>query len=78
MEKIIKEKVNIDLSNCQYEVLQEIRKELRWESDESKDFDIVWQDSALNPISLSKMNPYQRINHFPGIYAISRKDYLAK
>ena len=24
------------------------------------------------------MNPYQRINHFPGIYAISRKDYLAK
>ena len=29
MEKIIKEKVNIDLSNCQYEVLQEIRKELR-------------------------------------------------
>lgn len=71
-------RVRIDLSKSQYEILEEIVKELKWESDDFEKPDIIWQDSALNPIALSQLNPYQRINHFPGMYAISRKDYLAR
>jgi len=74
----IRERVKIDLSKCQYSILKEVIKELKWEQDPSYDPDIIWQDSALTPGILSSLNPHQRINHFPGMYAISRKDYLAK
>jgi tubulin polyglutamylase TTLL6/13 len=77
-EEKFKDKVRINLLNTQYDILHEITKELKWESDDDDTCDITWQDSALNPMLLSKMTPYQRVNHFPGIYAISRKDYLAK
>jgi tubulin polyglutamylase TTLL6/13 len=72
------ERVKIDISKCQYPILKEILKDLKWDIDFEDDPDIIWQDSALSPTSLSLLNSYQRINHFPGIYAISRKDYLAR
>ena len=37
----------------------------------------MWTDTAVAPEKLSKMKHYQRINHFPGMYLISRKNYLA-
>ena len=77
-DNIFKEKVRIDLSKCQYDVLYEVAKELKWECEYDYACDIIWQDSALNPTFLSQLNSFQRINHFPGIYGISRKDYLAK
>ena len=72
------ERVKIDISKCQYPVLKEVIKELKWDIDFEDDPDIIWQDSALSPTILSLLNSYQRINHFPGIFAISRKDYLAR
>lgn len=74
----LKERVKIDSSKCQYSVLKEIIKELKWDPDSDDSPDIIWQDSSLAPSTLSQLNPHQRINHFPGMYAISRKDYLAK
>jgi tubulin polyglutamylase TTLL6/13 len=71
-------KIRIDLSKCQYEILEEVVSELKWENDDFEKPDIIWQDSALNPMALTLLSPYQRINHFPGMYAISRKDYLAR
>lgn len=72
------ERVKIDISKCQYTILKEVIKELKWDIDFEDDPDIIWQDSALSPTILSLLNSYQRINHFPGIFAISRKDYLAR
>lgn len=75
---LFRETVRIDLSKCQYEILYEVAKELKWETEYEHDCDIIWQDSALTPMVLSQLNPFQRINHLPGVYAITHKDYLAK
>jgi tubulin polyglutamylase TTLL6/13 len=45
--------------------------------EETEDWDVFWTDSAVQPEKLAKMRHYQRINHFPGMYLVSRKNYLA-
>ena len=43
---------------------------------ENSDWDICWQDSEVTPEQLKKMKPYQKVNHFHGMYLISRKSNL--
>jgi len=46
--------------------------------DEEEDYDIYWIDGPIAPTFLMKMQPYQRTNHFPGMFALARKNLLAK
>ena len=32
------------------------------------DWDIFWTDCGILPERLSKMKPYQKCNHFPGMF----------
>lgn len=41
------------------------------------EWDLLWTDGAVQVDKLYKMKPYQRINHFPGMYALARKNHLA-
>ncbi|CAG9333933.1 unnamed protein product [Blepharisma stoltei] len=71
----------INLANTQYDVLEEVASSLGWETSEDpndKECDVIWIDGALQPEQLSELKPFQRINHFPGMYAIARKDHLGK
>lgn len=43
-------------------------KDLQW--------DICWQDHGISVDQLSQMGPHQRVNHFLGMYNISRKNTL--
>ena len=45
---------------------------------DEEDWDICWQDGAVSCEQLQRMKPYQRINHFPGMYALARKNHLAR
>ena len=45
---------------------------------ESLDWDILWTDNAVQPETLAKMQPFQKINHFPGMYSIARKNNLGR
>ena len=36
----------------------------------------MWLDGTVSPSLLRSMKPYQRVNHFPGMYAIARKSNL--
>ena len=47
-------------------------------NDEKHEWDIMWTDNGATVERLHKMKPYQRINHFPGMYALARKDHLAR
>ena len=51
---------------------------LRTSVDEDEDWDIWWIDGPTIPALLCKMESYQRTNHFPGMYALARKNLLAK
>lgn len=33
---------------------------------------------AVQPDMLARMRPYQKINHFPGMYSLARKNHLGK
>ena len=41
-------------------------------------WDVFWTDGAVLPETFAKMKLYQKINHFPGMYALSRKNNLAR
>jgi len=53
---------------------------MRWTlSDKPGDgWDICWIDKTVPVETLAKMLPYQKINHFPGILNIARKNTLGK
>ena len=44
--------------------------------EEEEDWDVFWSDGGILPERLVKLKPYQRINHFPGMYALARKNHL--
>jgi tubulin polyglutamylase TTLL6/13 len=48
------------------------------ESNENKDWDIMWFDFQVQPKFLKHMKYYQRTNHFPGTYYMARKNYLGR
>ena len=70
-----------NISTTKYHIVKEVATSmLNWktsEEDENADWDVFWTDNAVPPEKLAKMRHYQRINHFPGMYLISRKNYLA-
>ena len=74
-------KIICNVSSTKYEVVRHVAKKIfKWKlsyEEESDEWDVFWTDSAVQPEKLSKMKHYQRINHFPGMYLISRKNYLA-
>ena len=80
---VIKKKPRIvcNVGDTQYEVVKAVAKnKLGWYLNEdflSEEWDLEWTDNAVSPDKLSKMRTYQKINHFPGMYGICKKNYLA-
>ena len=74
-----KEKLFINIANTRYSAIKESGKELGFKITykDEKDWDIMWHDCGITPDKLSRLQDYQRINHFPGMYILSRKNYLA-
>lgn len=42
------------------------------------EWDIFWTDWAVQSDQLVKMKPYQKINHFPGMYSLAQKNHLGR
>lgn len=55
------------------------KKVLDWKctGKEGEEWDICWTDAVIYPDKLSKMKPWQRINHFMGMYLIANKNNMA-
>jgi tubulin polyglutamylase TTLL6/13 len=86
-----KERLMINFSHCKYFVNHFVAEHLfnfklsmkNLEEDGAKeDWDILWTDGKLTwAISAEKifsMKPYQKCNHFPGMFQITRKNNLAR
>jgi len=50
----------------------------RLSKSDNDEWDICWVDAGLSHERLMKMKAYQRINHFPGMNGIARKNLLAR
>lgn len=69
------------LIDTKYKVVRYVGKKLMgWELsyDPDVEWDVLWTDNAVQPETLSKMQPFQKINHFPGMYSLARKTNLAR
>ena len=73
--------INLYCKNTHYSVIKEAGKvflEYHLTRKESSDWDIAWFDAAINVRFLKEMRPHQRVNHFPGIYNLARKNMLGR
>ena len=72
--------ITFNLGDTQYEVVEKVGEEMDWklQYNDSKNWDVKWHDTAISGDFLSKMSPHQKINHFPGMNTLHRKNNLAK
>ncbi|KAJ1135599.1 hypothetical protein NDU88_002037 [Pleurodeles waltl] len=69
----------INLSNCKYEsVRRAARRYGLRESCDTNDWSLFWTDCSVSLDRALDMKGYQKINHFPGMSEICRKDTLAR
>eukprot|EP00831_Metopus_contortus_P019899 TRINITY_DN18684_c0_g1_i1.p2 TRINITY_DN18684_c0_g1~~TRINITY_DN18684_c0_g1_i1.p2 ORF type:complete len:160 (+),score=40.46 TRINITY_DN18684_c0_g1_i1:75-554(+) len=65
---------------AQYEIVREVldtRFQCKFVESESE-CDILWFDTGVTEDVLMRVRPYQRINHFPAMYCIHKKNFLCK
>jgi len=59
-----------------------VEEHFGWKASYSDNFasewDLWWADYGVDSEMLSQLKPYQKINHFPVMYKIARKNYLAR
>lgn len=44
----------------------------------STKWDFTWHDGPITSDFLARMLPYQKVNMYPGMYVITKKNYLAR
>nr|XP_046233164.1 tubulin polyglutamylase ttll6 isoform X2 [Scatophagus argus] len=74
-----KKRLWINLTNCKYEsVRRAARRYGLREAVEAEDWTLFWTDCSVSLDRVKDMKRYQKINHFPGMSEICRKDSLAR
>ena len=76
-----KRKIICNVAYTKYEIVKHLAEKVFFWSlsiaEDDEEWDLLWTDNAVPPDRLARMKQYQKINHFPGMYSISRKNYLA-
>ena len=71
--------VSVNLSSTRYDVVKRVAEALNYSTTvENNDSFIIWSDCMITAERCAELKPYQRINHFPGMGEIARKDCLAR
>ena len=65
----------VNISSTQYDVVAEavlqVGMKITRRNGVDNDWDVFWQDLAVNAEFVKRMKPHQRINHHPAIYELS-------
>ncbi|XP_072348819.1 tubulin polyglutamylase TTLL13-like isoform X3 [Scyliorhinus torazame] len=71
--------VGVNLLNCKYEsVRRAARRYGLKEVGDDEEYILYWTDSSVSHEKVMEMKCFQKINHFPGMSEICRKDLLAR
>lgn len=71
----------INMEHCKYEVVEDCALERGWRVTGDEDaipWNVYWIDTSVSAERCMAMLNYQKINHFPGMSALSRKNGLAR
>lgn len=75
-----KQQITANLTQSRYEVVRYAAEKMGFTI--SRDDDpfsyLMWSDAYVSTDRIADLKPYQRLNHFPGMGEISRKDSLAR
>lgn len=71
--------ISICLSHCRYEVVRNTAKKFGFkEVTDGENWNMYWSDLSITVDRCKEMKRFQKINHFPGMLEICRKDLLAR
>nr|XP_033341981.1 tubulin polyglutamylase TTLL13 isoform X6 [Megalopta genalis] len=71
--------LTICTSNCKYEVVRRVATRFGMkEVTEDSSWNLYWTDLSVSIERAKDMKRYQKVNHFPGMTEICRKDLLAR
>lgn len=72
--------ISANLSGTRYEVVRQMVEHLGFSVARDDDLTsyLFWNDSFVSTERVAELKPYQRINHFPGMGEVTRKDNLAR
>jgi len=74
-----KKRITICTSMCRYESVRRVARRLGFkEVEDISDWTIFWTDYSVTLERVMDMKRFQKINHFPGMTEICRKDFLAR
>ncbi|CAF1615438.1 unnamed protein product [Didymodactylos carnosus] len=69
----------ICVSMCKYECVRRAAKRLNFrEVGDDDDWNVYWTDTSVGIDRVAQMKKWQKINHFPGMSEICRKDSLTR
>ncbi|CAF0755345.1 unnamed protein product [Didymodactylos carnosus] len=69
----------ICVSMCKYECVRRAAKRLNFrEVGDDDDWNVYWTDTSVGIERVAQMKKWQKINHFPGMSEICRKDSLTR
>uniref|UniRef100_A0A3B1KDB9 Tubulin tyrosine ligase-like family, member 7 n=1 Tax=Astyanax mexicanus TaxID=7994 RepID=A0A3B1KDB9_ASTMX len=72
--------ITANVAGTKYEIVRIAIREIDFHKtrDEDETANLIWNDSAVQHEKIAELRNYQRINHFPGMGEICRKDCLAR
>ncbi|XP_054644563.1 tubulin polyglutamylase TTLL7 isoform X4 [Dunckerocampus dactyliophorus] len=72
--------ISANVAGTKYEIVRIVISEMDFlkTRDEDETANLIWNDSAVQHEKIAELRNYQRINHFPGMGEICRKDCLAR
>ncbi|XP_029684453.1 tubulin polyglutamylase TTLL7 isoform X1 [Takifugu rubripes] len=72
--------ISANIAGTKYEIVRIAINEMDFikTRDEDETANLIWNDSAVQHEKIAELRNYQRINHFPGMGEICRKDCLAR
>ncbi|KAM6921452.1 tubulin polyglutamylase TTLL7 [Xenentodon cancila] len=72
--------ITANVAGTKYEIVRIVINEMDFikTRDHDETANLIWNDSAVQHEKIAELRNYQRINHFPGMGEICRKDCLAR
>ncbi|XP_021503663.1 tubulin polyglutamylase TTLL7 isoform X2 [Meriones unguiculatus] len=72
--------ITANVSGTKFEIVRLVIDEMGFikTPDDDETSNLIWCDAAVHQEKITELQNYQRINHFPGMGEICRKDFLAR
>ncbi|XP_055470345.1 tubulin polyglutamylase TTLL7 isoform X2 [Psammomys obesus] len=72
--------ITANVSGTKFEIVRLVIDEMGFVKtpDDDETSNLIWCDAAVHQERITELQNYQRINHFPGMGEICRKDFLAR